>query len=68
MALHSAEYPAINSILTDALKKSNMFFISYSETDQVERFAGRSAVSYTHLRWLTIIWEDGIINRRMWSL
>ena len=42
MALHSAEYPAINSILTDALKKSNMFFISYSETDQVERFAGRS--------------------------
>lgn len=39
---HSAEYLAINSILTDALKKSNMFFISYSETDQVERFAGRS--------------------------
>ncbi|WP_455508793.1 hypothetical protein [Butyricimonas paravirosa] len=42
MALHSAEYPAINSILTDALKKSNTFFISYSETDPVERFTGRS--------------------------
>ena len=42
MALHSAEYPAINSILTDALKKSNTFFISYSELDQEERFVGRS--------------------------
>ena len=42
MALHSAEYPAINSILTDALKKSNTFFISYSEMDQEERFVGRS--------------------------
>lgn len=42
MALHSDEYPAINSILTDALKKSNTFFISYSELDQEERFVGRS--------------------------
>ena len=42
MALHSVEYPAINSILTDALKKSNTFFISYSELDQEERFVGRS--------------------------
>ena len=42
MALHSAEYPAINTILTDALKKSNTFFVSYTDRDQVERFAGRS--------------------------
>ena len=42
MALHSAEYPAINTILTDALKKSNTFFVSYTGEDQVKRFAGRS--------------------------
>ena len=42
MALHAVDYPAINAILTDALKKSTTFFIPSTDKDQAERFAGRS--------------------------
>lgn len=42
MALHSLEYPAINVILRDALKGSEEFFVSYSDSERAEQFTGRS--------------------------
>ncbi len=50
IALRAEKYPAISTILVDALKSSNTFFVFSPETNLSERFAGHNVEDIFHDR------------------